>query len=97
MLTIPFLFFLQLIPAFLEVEEVSLCLMLNSFLNKHEVCAGPMEMLVGYKRICGKFKSGKYKFIRWENSPKSITFRINKRKGLRLLLNSVSTLGQSRG
>lgn len=51
MLTIPFLFLLQLIPAFLEVEEVSLCLMLNSFLNKLEINAGPMQRLVGYERI----------------------------------------------
>lgn len=51
MLIIPFLFFLQLIPAFLEVEEVSLCIMLNSLLNKREIYAGPMQTLVDYKRI----------------------------------------------
>lgn len=37
MLTILLLFFLQLIPAFLEVEEVSLCLILYLFLNKCEI------------------------------------------------------------
>lgn len=36
------LFFLQLIPAFLEVEEVSLALMLYLFLNKCEIYAEQM-------------------------------------------------------
>lgn len=35
-------FFLQLIPAFLEVEEVSLGLMLYLFLNKCEIYAEQM-------------------------------------------------------
>lgn len=51
MLIISFLIFLQLIPAFLEVEEVSFCIMLNSLLNKHEIYAGPMQRLVGYERL----------------------------------------------